>query len=146
MRGVGGASGGTVCLGNARSTVQPGKSLLGLYCGRAHLTPPALNAVGGQVFLRKLGSSARICVCGHAAAPDPPGGVSVPSLPRGPDSIRGPEPRGRSGPLACFGRVLPSPGHVVTPGPSPSGMRVRDRWSGEMESDPRGPVAQFLWA
>src|SRR6185436_14726194 len=55
---MGGASGCTVRLGNARSTVQPGKSLLGLCCGRAHLTSPALNAVGGRVFPRKLGGRA----------------------------------------------------------------------------------------
>jgi len=41
-------------------------------------------------------------------------------------------------------RAFPSRGHVVTPDPSPSGKRVRDRWSGEMESDPRGPAAQLL--
>jgi len=35
---------------------------------------------------------------------------------------------------------------VVTPDPSPSGKRVRDRSSGEMESDPRGPAAQLLRA
>ena len=33
-----------------------------------------------------------------------------------------------------------------TPDPSPSGKWVRDRWFGEMESDPRGPVAQLLRA
>ena len=87
MRGVSGASGCTVYLGNARSTVQLGESLLGFCCGRVLLTSPSLKAVGRQVFPRKLGSRARIC--GHAAAPDPPGGVSVPSLLRVPNSIWG---------------------------------------------------------
>jgi len=31
-------------------------------------------------------------------------------------------------------------------GPVPSGKRVRECWSGEMEPDPRGPAAQLLRA
>ena len=76
----------------------------------------------------------------------PLGGVSVPSPLRGPDSIWGPGSRERSGPPGCFGSALPSPGHVVTPDPSPSGKQVRDCWSGVVEADPRGPVVQLLRA
>ena len=143
---MGGASCCTMRLGNARSAVQPGKSLLGLCCGRAHLTSPALTAVGGRVFPRKLGGRVRACACGHVAAPDPlrRGVCSLPL--RGPDSIWGPGPRGRSGAPGCFGTALPSPRHVVTPDPSPSGKRVRDSWSGVVEVDPRGPVVRLLRA
>ena len=141
-----GASNCTVRLGNARLTVQSGKSLLELCCGRAHLTSPTLNAVGGRVFPRKLGGRARASTCGHVAAPDPPSEVSVPFPLRGPDVSGGPGLRRWSGVSGCFGRALPSPGHAASPDLFPSGKRVRDRWSGEMEPDPRGPAAQLLRA
>ena len=77
----------------------------------------------------------------------PPGGVSVPSPLRGPDSIYGGSgPRGRSGAPSRFGLALTSPGHVATPDPSLSGKRVWDHWSDEVELDPRGPAAKLLRA
>ena len=81
---------------------------------------------------------ARAVTCGHVAAPDPPGGVSVFSLLRGPDSMWGPGPY-----LALSAFFFGTRGDT---GPAPSGKRVRCRWSGEMEPDPRGPAAQLLWA
>ena len=79
----------------------------------------------------------------HGGSGPASGGVSVPSPLRGPDSIWGSgTPWEVRGPR-LFGRALPSPGHVVTPDPSPSGTRVRDHWSSEMESDPRGPAGQL---
>ena len=127
------------------------KSPLGLCCGRAHLTSPALNAVSGQVFQRKLGSRTRTCASGHVAAPDPPrplGGVSVPSLLRGPDSIWGPEPAGvrdsLGGPGAQpFWLRATSSGLRGITGPSPSGERVRGPSCRESRAqDHRGPAAR----
>ena len=126
-RGVGGTSGCTVCLGNARSTVQPGKSHLGLCCDRVHLTPPALNAVGGRVFPMKPRSRARACACGYVEAPDPPGGVSVPSPLRGPDSIWGSgTPWGVRSPR-LFWLSAPFSGTCGVTEPFPSKGRVRGR-------------------
>ena len=119
MRGVSGASGCTVHLGNARSTAQPVKSLLGFCCGRAHSTSPALDAVGGQVFQRKLGSRARVPAPADMwRLRTPLGGVSVPSLLRDPDSIWGPEPAG----------VRDSLGGPGGPAGLAEGYLLRDTW------------------
>ena len=83
---------------------------------------------------------ARAATCGHMAAPDPPGGVSVLSLLRGPDSMWG------SGAPSCLALGAFFSGSRGDTGPASSGKRVRCRWSGEMEPDPRGPAAQLLRA
>jgi len=80
------------------------------------------------------------------AVPDPPGGVSVFSLLRGPDSMWGSgTPWGVWGPSRMALSAFFS-GTRGDTGPVPSGKRVRCRWSDEMEPDPRGPAAQLLRA
>jgi len=71
------------------------------------------------------------------AAPDPPGGVSVLSLLRGPDSMWG------SRAPSCLALSAFFSGSRGDTGPASSGKRVRCRWSGEMEPDPRGPAALY---
>ena len=72
----------------------------------------------------ELGSRARAATCGHVAAPDPPGGVSVFSLLRGPDSMWGSgTPWGVRGPRPFWSGALSSLGHVVTPDLSRAGSR-----------------------
>ena len=88
----------------------------------------------GEPSRGSVTARARVATCGHVAAPDPPGGVSVFSL------LRGPGPPSR---LALSDFFSGTRGDT---GPAPSGKRVRCRWSGEMEPDPRGPAAQLLRA
>ena len=101
-------------------------------CGRWASLPEEASRPRACLHLRTCGGS------GPA-----PGGVSVPSPLRGPDSIwgsgtpwevRGPElflaERSLLRDTWCH-RTLPSKG------------RVRDRRSGEIEPDPRGPAAQL---
>ena len=76
----------------------------------------------------------RAATCGHVAAPDHSGGVPVSS------PLRGPGPPGRFALRASF------PGTRGDTGPAPSGKRVRCRWSGKMEPEPRGPAAQLFRA
>jgi len=54
------------------------------------------------------------------------------------------DPVGGPGPLAVW-LSAPFSGTRGDTGPAPSGKRVRDCWSSEMEPDPRGP-AQLLRA
>ena len=76
----------------------------------------------------------------------PLGGVSVPSPLRDPDSIWGSgTPWEVRGPR-LFWLSAPLSGTRGDTGPVPSGKRVRDCWSGEMEPDPRGPAAQIFRA
>ena len=75
-----------------------------------------------------------------------PGGVSVPSPLRGPDSTWGSgTPWEVRGPR-LFWLSSPFSGTRGVTGPFPSKGRVRDRWPGEMEPDPRGPAVQPLRA
>jgi len=56
----------------------------------------------------------------------------------------GPGPRGRSGAPGRFALKATFPGTRGDTGPALSGKRVRRRWSGEMEPEPRGPAAQLF--
>ena len=118
-----------LCLDESLVVGQPGKTHLGLCCGKAHLTPPVLNAVGGRVFPRKLRGRARACTCRHVAALDtlPPGGVSVLSLLRGPDGIWGSgTPWEVRGPRLIW-LSTSFFGTRGDTGPAPERKRVRDR-------------------
>ena len=119
------ACGYTVYLGNMRSTVTTDKGCPACRGDRSRLNHPVLNAVGGRVFQRK--TRARTCACGHVAAPDLPGGVSVPSPLRGPDSIWGSgTPCGVRGPR-LFWLIAPFSGTRGVTRPFSSKGRVRGR-------------------
>ena len=155
-----GACGRTVHLGNMRPIVESGKSCPMLCGSRARLNHSHLMRVGeGASSGRFVPAPAH---AGHVGELPAEGLRPRPRLLRTPPEQLA-EPRAHGGPDRYVGVQDPSTGvrvlghrrwafpslvHVVTPDPSPSGKRVRDRdrWSGEMESEPRSPAAQLLRA
>ena len=130
-------------LGNMRCTVRPDKGCPRVPRRQSTPQPPALNAVGGRVFQRKIRARTRACGT-RGASGLPPGGMLVLRAWEVRMDAGGPRPLWWVPALDCWLGASPPQGQVASPDPSQSGERVRGRWPGEEKPDPWGPAAPSL--